>query len=236
MSTNLLSLPSDRDFYFEPAQQPKLSLFDHLVTHDTKGILVQNKSNSPVQIPRKLKLGMVTEVPLDDCFNATIETDSAVVPPSNPSEPKRLAATDKNDTLGEKDAVTIPFVRGRNLPGTEADSYLGPRPEQDTRAEPEPTRGLVKQLRSYTRELVKQLCSSIRGLVKQLRLYIQHCLRRLALQTRRHTPYGSRQPIYSPSLWPLINEAVEVFSLLRGDYHGKWLEDVDVTALSPGLG
>lgn len=48
VSTNSLSLPSDRDFYFEPTQQPKLFLFAHLMTHNTKGVLVQNKSNLPV--------------------------------------------------------------------------------------------------------------------------------------------------------------------------------------------
>ena len=36
VSTNLLSLLSDKDFYFEPMQQPKLLLFAYLISHNTK--------------------------------------------------------------------------------------------------------------------------------------------------------------------------------------------------------
>ncbi len=38
----------------------------------------------------------------------------------------------------------------------------------------------------------------IRGLTKLLRSFIRHCPECLALQTRRHPPYGSLQPIESP--------------------------------------
>ena len=38
----------------------------------------------------------------------------------------------------------------------------------------------------------------VRGLTKLLRAFIRHCPQCLALQTRRHTPYGSLQPIESP--------------------------------------
>lgn len=40
----------------------------------------------------------------------------------------------------------------------------------------------------------------IHGLTKHLRKYIRHCPDCLVLQTRRHRPYGSLQPIESPSL------------------------------------
>lgn len=40
VSTNLLSLLPNKDFYFKSVQQLKLSLFAHLVTYDTKSILV----------------------------------------------------------------------------------------------------------------------------------------------------------------------------------------------------
>ena len=40
----------------------------------------------------------------------------------------------------------------------------------------------------------------IRGLVRLLREFIQHCLQCLQLQTRRHRPYGSLQPIKSPPM------------------------------------
>lgn len=45
---------------------------------------------------------------------------------------------DENDALGE-DAVTLPFVRGRNLPTTEADPYFSPSPEEEADAEVETT-------------------------------------------------------------------------------------------------
>lgn len=38
----------------------------------------------------------------------------------------------------------------------------------------------------------------IRGLTKLLRSFIRYCPQYLALQTRRHPPYGSLQPIESP--------------------------------------
>ncbi len=40
----------------------------------------------------------------------------------------------------------------------------------------------------------------IRGLTKLLRSFIYHCPQCLALQTRRHPPYGSLQPIKSPPI------------------------------------
>lgn len=40
----------------------------------------------------------------------------------------------------------------------------------------------------------------IRGLTKLLHTFIRHCPQCLALQTRRHPPYGSLQPIHSPPI------------------------------------
>lgn len=91
--TNTLSFLLDRDFYFKSTQQPKLSLFAHLISHNTKDILVLNESDLSVQILYKLKLGMVTKIPFDNCFNATIETNLAIVPLSNPSKPQQVTAT-----------------------------------------------------------------------------------------------------------------------------------------------
>lgn len=159
---------------------------------------------------------MVTEILFDNCFKTTIKTNLVVVLPSNLLKPQWLTTTDKDNTLG-KNAVIIFFVQGKNLSGTEADLYLSPRPKQNTRAELEPTQGLVKEL-----------CLSIWELVKQLRLYIQHCLQRLVLQIRWNTPDGSRKSIYLLLSWLPINEVVEVFSLLRGNCYKKWPKDVDI--------
>ena len=40
----------------------------------------------------------------------------------------------------------------------------------------------------------------IRGLTRHLRDYLKHCPECLVYQTRRHSPYGSMQPIYSPPI------------------------------------
>lgn len=87
---------------------------------------------------------MVTEILFDNYFNVIIKTNLAIILLSNLSESQRLAATDKNDTLGEN-SVAISFVWGRNLPSTKVDSSLGFRSKQDTRAKLKPTQELVKQ-------------------------------------------------------------------------------------------
>ena len=78
--TSPLKLPEDRDFLFEPSVQGNLTMYAHLVDHGMSSILVRNDSNSPVQIPKKTRLGNVTEIDYDNCFQAEVDTDYAAVP------------------------------------------------------------------------------------------------------------------------------------------------------------
>lgn len=56
---------------------------------------------------------MVTEVLFDNCFNATIKMDLAVVPPSNPSKPQQLTTT-TSQPQGNK--ACNPYSREEQLP------------------------------------------------------------------------------------------------------------------------
>lgn len=95
----IASLPQDRDFYFEPTTQPSLALFAHLVDHKTKGIVARNESFSPIQITRKTKLGVVTEVLFDNCFAAEIEADLAMTPPRTPPELQKIAISTTSESM-----------------------------------------------------------------------------------------------------------------------------------------
>ena len=76
-------LPDDRDFLFHPTAQPNLTLFAHIIHHDTKKILVRNTSDRLLRISRRQKLGHVVDIWYDNCFLADVESafHSATVPP-----------------------------------------------------------------------------------------------------------------------------------------------------------
>lgn len=58
----LVFLPDDRDFLFHPTAQPSLTLFAHIMHHDTKKILVRNTFNRPLRILRCQKMGHVIDI------------------------------------------------------------------------------------------------------------------------------------------------------------------------------
>lgn len=83
-------LPDDRDFFFQPLTQAYLTLFSHLVDHTTGGVLVRNESQRTVRLPRKQKLGLVTEVFYENCFQAGLDLDTTEMPPkANPLHESR---------------------------------------------------------------------------------------------------------------------------------------------------
>ena len=81
----LLPVPllDNRDFLFHPTAQPNLTLFMHIIHHDTKKVLVRNTSNHPLRISRCQKLGHVVDIWYDNCFLADAEFafHSATTPP-----------------------------------------------------------------------------------------------------------------------------------------------------------
>ena len=76
-------LLDDRDFLFHPTAQANLTLFAHIIHHDTKKVLVRNISDRPLRISRRQRLGHVVDIRYDNCFLADTETafDSATIPP-----------------------------------------------------------------------------------------------------------------------------------------------------------
>ncbi len=76
-------LPDDRDFLFHPATQTNLTLFAHIIDHETSKVLVRNTSDRPLRISRWQKLGHIVDIRYDNCFLADVESafQSATVPP-----------------------------------------------------------------------------------------------------------------------------------------------------------
>ena len=62
-------------------QQPHFTLFAHLISYDTKEMLVRNGFPNAVLIFRKHKLGTVTEVMYENCFYEVLDPEAAEVSP-----------------------------------------------------------------------------------------------------------------------------------------------------------
>ena len=80
-----VSVPDDRDFLFHPAAQPNLTLFTHIIDHQSSRILVRNASDQSLRIPRRHKLGHLIDITYDNCFftDEQAAIDSATFPPSS---------------------------------------------------------------------------------------------------------------------------------------------------------
>ena len=63
-----IPLPHDRNFLFYPATQANLTLFTHIVDHQTSKVFVRNVSNETLRIPRCHKLGHLINIAYDNCF------------------------------------------------------------------------------------------------------------------------------------------------------------------------
>ena len=70
MAIYYLGLP-DRDFLFEPIKDSTLLLYAGILGKDTKGILVKNESNHPIQVRRNMKLSDLLELTIDGCYHIT---------------------------------------------------------------------------------------------------------------------------------------------------------------------
>lgn len=73
-------LPDDRDFLFHPTAQANLTLYTHILDHETSKILVRNTSDRPLRIPRRHKLGHLLDIAYENCFLANTAHDSAAIP------------------------------------------------------------------------------------------------------------------------------------------------------------
>lgn len=75
-------LPDDKDFLFDPTAQPNLTLFAHIIHHDTKKVLVKNTSDRLLRISRRQRLGHIVDICYNNCFLADADSafDAAAVP------------------------------------------------------------------------------------------------------------------------------------------------------------
>lgn len=85
-----IDLPANRDFLFAPTTQANIVLFSHLVDYTLSGVLARNETDSPIQVPRKLRLGNVLEMEYENCFQTSIEADFATVRPSSKSSDLKM--------------------------------------------------------------------------------------------------------------------------------------------------
>ena len=61
-------LPPGRDFLFEPDKQTSITLYAYLVDAKFHTVLAKNESNQTVQIPRKHRLGVLSELDYENVF------------------------------------------------------------------------------------------------------------------------------------------------------------------------
>lgn len=59
-SGKTLNLSNDRDLLFEPQILDALLVYAYIVDHEVSKIFVRNDSNKPITLPRKQKLGRIT--------------------------------------------------------------------------------------------------------------------------------------------------------------------------------
>lgn len=63
-----MNLPKNRDFMFQPIKHANFTFFSHVVECNMIQILVKNDSLQPVQIPRKYRVGDVSEFNYENCY------------------------------------------------------------------------------------------------------------------------------------------------------------------------
>lgn len=75
-------VPDNRNFLFHLAAQTNLTLFAHIIDHETSKVLVRNTSNRPLRVSRRQKLGHIVNIRYDNCFLADADSafQSATVP------------------------------------------------------------------------------------------------------------------------------------------------------------
>ena len=85
ISTSSLSLPDDRDYIFEPTKQVNVVLFSHMVDSRVTAILARNDSDHQIEIPRRSRLGAITEFGYENCFQVNLSHEYASTKPPKKS-------------------------------------------------------------------------------------------------------------------------------------------------------
>ena len=63
-----LGLPADRDFIFEPQKLDLPSVYAYVIDHKASEIFVRNDTDRAIQLPRRVKLGMISDYEAARCF------------------------------------------------------------------------------------------------------------------------------------------------------------------------
>lgn len=63
-------LLDDRNFLFHPATQINLTMYTHMIDHETLKVLVKNTSDRLLRISRQQKLGYIVDIHYNNYFLA----------------------------------------------------------------------------------------------------------------------------------------------------------------------
>ena len=66
----LQNVPAERDFLFEPVAHASITLHAHLVDAKIHGVLARNDTDQTVKVPRKLRLGTLSDLDYENVFFA----------------------------------------------------------------------------------------------------------------------------------------------------------------------
>lgn len=77
-----LSLPDNRDFCFQSSAHPSFNIYTHLLDYINTNVVICNNSNRHIRLPKKQKLGIVTEIFFQNCFSTKLEANIAKTPPT----------------------------------------------------------------------------------------------------------------------------------------------------------
>lgn len=89
-----LDLPDDHDFLFYPSPASQsLTFFSHLLDHRVQGVLACNDSDQPVRVPRKLRLGVVSEVYFENCYHSGLTSEHAACSPGKSAAARAAGVT-----------------------------------------------------------------------------------------------------------------------------------------------
>ena len=114
-----LPLPDDRDIMFHPATKANLTLFTHIVDHQTSKVLVRNTSSKTLCIPRRHKLGYLIDIAYDNCFLTNIQS-ALYAATSLPSSYRPLGHSDKPPLLPTNPFLETVLDNGVNVYGDAA--------------------------------------------------------------------------------------------------------------------
>ena len=106
------SLPDDRDLLFEPTTAT-ISLYAHLVDGSFHSVMARNDSDEPVVVPKHLRLGTVSEIDYDNCYQISpMEADLAMLPATSNDAwyQKELVALNKDLVARKPPADSTPVV------------------------------------------------------------------------------------------------------------------------------